>query len=467
LHTDIINQGKTSANEKVSGMKVAAISLGCSKNRVDTEEILGFLSNLGFILTDDYRLANIILVNTCSFIEQAQQESIDTLLEVAMQIKKSNTKLIVAGCLVELFGSKLINTIPEIDGAIGVHSYRNLKRLIKMVLNNKRAVFIRKPAKHYSSLSPRILTTPAHSANVKIAEGCSNCCHYCLIPKIRGHYRSRYPGEIIAEIKYLLENGTREINLIAQDTTSYGSDQADIPDLAGLIEKILELEGNYWLRIMYTYPSRIDPKLIDLIASEKRICNYLDIPIQHVNDHVLTKMARSYTKEDVTALINKLRSRIPELALRTTFLIGYPDEKRRQFEELISFIGEYPFERLGAFAYSVQKGTVAGNSLSQVPQRVINRRRRELMAKQQLLAHQLNLGMIGKRLVLLVDRIPDENGKWYYGRNEYQAPDIDGGVYFRSTAPLKQGDWVSVKICAASPYNLLAARPVLLGKLPA
>lgn len=461
MQTDIISQGKTGTKEEASGMKIAAISLGCSKNRVDTEEILGLLSNTGFILTDDYRLADIILVNTCSFIEQAQQESINTLLEVAME-KRSNTKLIVAGCLVELFGIELLNIIPEIDGAIGVHSYRNLKRLLKMVLNNKRAVFISKPGNHYSSLSPRILTTPAHSANVKIAEGCSNCCHYCLIPKIRGQFRSRNPGEVITEIKWLLENGTREINLIAQDTTSYGSDQADIPDLAGLIEMILEFEGNYWLRIMYTYPSKIDNKLIDLIANEKRICNYLDMPIQHVSDHVLTKMARTYSKNDLTALIKKLRSRIPELSLRTTFLIGYPDEKRRQFEELISFIKEHPFERVGAFAYSAQKGTVAGNILSQVPKRVINRRRHELMTKQQLIAHRLNLAMIGKRLLLLVDRIPVENGKWYYGRNEYQAPDIDGGVYFRSTVPLKKGDWVSARICAASPYNLLAVRPVLL-----
>ncbi len=462
-----LKQDNNSITATESGMKVAAISLGCSKNRIDTEEILGFLSKLGFILTDDYRLADIVLVNTCSFISQAQQESINTLLEVAMHTRKNQAKLIVAGCLVETFGSKIINNIPEIDGAIGVHSYRDLKRFIKMVLNNKRTVFKRKPTEQYASLSPRVLTTSAHSTNVKIAEGCSNFCHYCLIPKIRGHYRSRDPGEIIAEIKYLLKNGTREISLIAQDTTAYGCDREDVPDLAGLIEKILEIGDHFWLRIMYTYPSRIDDKLINLIANESRICNYLDIPIQHVNDHVLLKMARSYTKDELITLIKKIKSRIPDLALRTTLLIGYPDESRRQFEELISFIKKYPFERLGAFAYSAQRGTVAGNSLTQTPKRVINRRRREIMEKQRLLAHQINLKMIGKKMVLLVDKVPDVKGKWYYGRNEYQAPDVDGGVYFRSTAALKQGDWVSVEICAASPYNLLATRAVLLEKLTA
>lgn len=450
-----------------ANLKLAAISLGCSKNRVDTEEILGFLANLGLIITDDPRLADLIIVNSCSFIDQAQQESVNMLLEMAAQKKNKNVKIIVSGCLVEIFGTNILKYLPEIDGAIGVHSYSSFPTFIAMVLDNKRVVIQSKPSDSYNSLFSRILTAPAHSVNVKIAEGCDNCCHYCLIPKIRGHYRSRNPEEIVEEIETLLNRGAREINLIAQDTTAYGSDKEELPDLAGLIEKIMLLKYKFWLRIMYTYPSRIDDRLIDLIAGERRICNYLDIPIQHVNNDLLTSMSRHYSDSDISALFEKVRKRIPGIALRTTLMIGYPGEKRKQFDQLLSYIEDHPFERLGVFAYSAQKMTVAGNLLKQVPHRVAKSRRLELLKKQQQVALGLNLKMIGKRFVVLVDKIHDIEGNWYYARNEYQAPEVDGGVYFRSDIPLKQGDWVSVKVVAVSPYNLVATQPVLLKELPA
>ena len=445
-----------------TGLKLAAVSLGCSKNRIDTEEILGFLSAQGFVLTDDYQIADVVIVNTCSFIESAQQESINTLLEVAAHKNGPRAKIIAIGCLVEIFGSKILKYIPEIDGAIGVHSYSDLNRFMKILLSGKR-IAIRKPlAEEYHSLYSRILTTPAYSVNVKIAEGCSNRCHYCLIPRIRGCYRSRHPEDIITEIRNLLEYGAREINLIAQDTTAYGSDRHGLPDLSGLITMILKLKGDFWLRILYTYPSRIDDTLIELIAAESRICNYLDVPIQHVNDQVLMQMARSYGNNELTTLLLALHKRIPDLALRTTCMVGYPGESREQFNELLDFIQEYPFENLGAFAYSAQKGTIAGNSPKQVPRRVINKRLALLMETQQQVSNLLNRKLIGRRLKILVEKALSPGSKRYYGRTEYQAPEVDGGVYFRSFISLNPGDWVSVEIGAVSPYNLLAVRPILL-----
>ena len=466
MHEEFINDNNSSNVVVQSGITVSAISLGCSKNRIDTEEILGFLSKNGLILTDDYKNADIVIVNTCGFIDKAKQESVNALIRIASETRNKKTKIIAAGCLVEIYGSNIVKIIPEISGAIGVHSYRNLISFLREILSGKRIVIKSKPAARYHALSPRILTTPAHSAYVKIAEGCSNCCHYCLIPKIRGHYRSRFPDEIIAEIKYLVENGTREIVLIAQDTTAYGCDNHNLPSLAGLIENILDLKNSFWLRLLYTYPSRIEEKLLDLIKADSRFCCYLDIPLQHVNDEILSQMSRSYRKDELTALINKIRSRFTDMALRTTFMVGYPGETRSQFDELLLFIEQYPFENLGAFAYSAQQGTLAENLKNHVPQRIINKRHQQIMEKQQLVAQRSKLDMIGKRLVILVDKVLNSRNNWYYGRSQYQAPEIDGGIYFRSHFTMKQGDWVSAEICAASPYNYLAKNVYLLDELP-
>ncbi|MGM0689491.1 MAG: 30S ribosomal protein S12 methylthiotransferase RimO [Bacillota bacterium] len=439
-----------------SGVRIAAVSLGCSKNRIDTEEMLGLLAKLGFVLTDDYRNSDVVIVNTCSFIDQAQQESINKLLEISNTGSKSRPKIVAAGCLVELFGTKLIKSIPELDGAIGVHSYDSLEIFMKMLLSGNRPFIKKMPATEYSSLAPRILTTPAHSANVKIAEGCSNCCHYCLIPSIRGPYRSRTAEEIVTEVNDLLEKGTREINLIAQDTTAYGLDRKDLPNLPGLIRQILKSKHQFWLRIMYTYPSRIDDHLIDLIRTEKRICNYIDIPIQHVSDKVLKGMNRDYGKEELVKLLGKLRKRIPNLALRTTCMVGYPGEGRKQFEELLDFITVNQFERLGAFTYSSQENTIAASSLEKIPPRVVNKRHQELMLRQQLISTALNSKLIGGELTVLVDKVLGPGSGRYYGRTEYQAPEVDGGVLVRSQRSLSPGDLVSVKVFAASPYNLFA-----------
>jgi ribosomal protein S12 methylthiotransferase len=447
-------------------LRVAAISLGCSKNRVDTEEILGYLTGKGAIITGDYTSAQIVFVNTCGFIEDAQQEAINTLVELGATLKGSGTKLVATGCLVEVFGSRIISAVPEIDGAIGVHSYKELDRFFENLLSGKRLVIKRPPPTSYEPLAPRLLTGYSHSVNVKIAEGCSNRCSYCLIPGIRGAYRSRSPEGIINEIETHVKSGAREINLIAQDTTAYGSDKKDYPNFSELVEMIMGIKERFWLRIMYTYPSRIDARLIKLIAAEKRICNYLDVPIQHADSQVLRAMGRHYDGKNLQDLISTLRTEIPGLALRTTCMVGYPGEKAENFNTLLDFIAKTHFEHLGSFVYSSQKGTPACGFDGAVPARIAKKRKTFLMEKQRGIAQQLNLKQVGSEPVLLIDRVVNKDKLWYYGRTERQAPDVDGGVYIRSEIKLKPGDWVRGKIVAAGPYSLLATKPVLLDQLP-
>ncbi|MGM0652732.1 MAG: 30S ribosomal protein S12 methylthiotransferase RimO [Bacillota bacterium] len=438
-----------------SGIKVAAVSLGCSKNRIDTEEVLGRLAEWGCQLVEDCSMADIVVVNTCGFIEDAQQESIDTLLETAAAGKR-NQKVVAAGCLVEVFGEKLLETIPEISAAIGVHSYKKLNQLMDSLINNKRVFIKEKPGQDYEQLAPRILTEPPHSVNVKIAEGCNNCCNYCLIPKIRGHYRSRPPEKIIEEIRSLVQKGTKEINLIAQDTTWYGKEREDFPDLEGLIRQILiSIAQPFRLRIMYTYPSHITDGLIDLIAEEKRVCSYLDIPIQHASDQVLESMGRNYRRSDLELLLYKLRSRIPGLTIRTTCMVGYPGENSVNFKELLDFIRESRLEKLGAFCYSAQEGTEAYNLNRSVPKRVSKKRLQKLMLTQQQVALKENMKLNGQLFKVLIDSPVAGNG-WYYGRSCHQAPDVDGGIFFHSKKKRDPGQLVEVKIIAASPYNLMA-----------
>lgn len=447
-------------------LTLAAVSLGCAKNRVDTEEVLGYLAAKGYLITDNLQCADIILVNTCAFIDSAQQESVDTLLKVASEKKSMMVKIIAAGCLVEQFGSDLLNKIPEIDGGIGVHSYSSIDKLMALVQGGKRALIRQKPSDKYCSFSPRLLTTPIHSVNVKIAEGCSNCCHYCRIPLIRGPYRSRDPKEIVDEIGTLVKSGAKEVNLIAQDTTAYGSDNPAYPDLTGLIKMILCLKDTFWLRIMYTYPDRINSNLIKLIASEQRICNYLDIPVQHLSNKVLAGMNRSYNSEQIEELVKQIIMTVPDIALRTTCMVGYPGEKKRDFAKLLAFIEKGYFKHLGAFIFSRQEGTTAARLSEQVPQRLAKKRFRKLMDRQRSLSLQQNLRQVGNKVTVLVEKNVKRNAKWYYGRTEYQAPEVDGGVYFRSKKLLKSGDWVSVEISAASPYHLLAVKPPLLKGSP-
>ncbi len=443
-------------------IKVAAVALGCAKNRVDTEEILGLLGRHRFTIAAAPEDADIVVVNTCSFIESAQQESIDAILQAARPSTGSRPIVIAAGCLVQHYGEALLQKIPELSGIIGVHSYKELLPFINRCLAGQREALILPPEKNYSSLGPRLLTTPAHSVYVKIAEGCSNRCRYCLIPTMRGRSRSRNPQEIIDEVKELVGGGAQEINLVAQDTTAYGLDLTGAPDLAGLLKMLLRAVPQLpWLRVLYAYPSRVSDALIDLIADRPQLCKYLDLPLQHAHSEILERMGRRYGTAEIEALIVKLRQRIPGLALRATYMTGFPGERRRHFQELLRFMQRHPLERVGAFAYSPQEGTAAASLDHPVPARVREKRRRQLMLLQKNISLALNRKLIGRRMTLLVDRVIENtpHGTLYYGRTQYQAPEVDGGVYFKTASVLKPGQWVSARIAAANPYDLLAVQP--------
>lgn len=438
------------------GLKIAAVSLGCAKNRIDTEEILGLLERRGCIITGDPAEADAIIINTCAFIEEAQEESIDTILELAGIARARKALLIAAGCLAQRFGGRLLEEIPELSGVAGVHSYAELPALLESCFAGRRELLLLPPPHRYRSPGPRLLTGSPHSAYVKIAEGCSNRCRYCLIPSLRGPLRSRPAGEIINEIRRLVEGGAREINLMAQDTTAYGADRGAADGLSDLIRRILQdIPAFFWLRILYAHPSRVSDSLIDLLAGEKRICKYLDLPLQHVNTQLLQSMGRGYSREDILALVRKLRQRIPGVTLRTTYLVGYPGETPARFRELCSFLEQEPFERVGVFAYSCQPGTAAAALEGQVPRRVALKRRRRLLQIQQKIALSLNRELMGKTCTVLVEELPRRGGALYRGRASSQAPEVDGLVYFRSPCPLRRGDLVNVRVAAVSPYDLL------------
>jgi ribosomal protein S12 methylthiotransferase len=466
----LINSGNCHGrplHQPFKGLKLATVSLGCSKNKVDTESVLGSLCALGISLTSDFNSADLIMVNTCSFIESAQEESIYTLLQLRAETEANRPIIFAAGCLVETIGTGIINRIPEIDGAIGAHSYQYLEQFVSMLLKNRRVALKKDAGNNYYESANRVLTAPAHSINIKIAEGCSNCCHYCLIPQIRGSYRSREPRDIVNEIAYFLNNGAREISLIAQDTTAYGSDRHDLPDLAGLLKEILKLDQRFWLRIMYAYPSRITEQLIDLIANEPRICNYLDLPIQHASSRVLCLMGRHYDRDELDQLISALRIKVPDLTLRTTCMVGYPGEGTREFYELISFIRKQKFEHLGAFTYSRQEKTTAAGLGSSCPIRVISKRHRQLMLEQQKISFVANLKRVGQSELILIDRPMDRNDRYYFGRTVKEAPEVDGGIIVSANSKLRSGDLIKAKILAAKPYTLMAVQMETLNDFPA
>ncbi len=435
--------------------KVTAVALGCAQNRIDTEEILALLGRCGYLITDDPHEADLIIVNTCAFIEAAQQESIETILKLAGERRGEKTPLIIAGCLAQRYGGRLLQALPEIDGVIGVHSYAEMVRFVERALAGKRESLLLAPARRYQGLGARLLIAAPHSVYIKIAEGCSNHCRYCLIPSLRGPLRSRPPDEIVDEIRELISRGAREINIVAQESTAYGLDLGIRGGLPKLLQKILrEIGANFWLRILYANPARVDDDLIDLIARENRICKYLDLPLQHINDTVLKRMGRRYTGAVVNDLLQELRQRIPQIVLRTTFMVGFPGESRAHYRELSSFLREQPIERVGVFSYSRQPGTAAARFSRQVPPRVKEKRRRDLLRIQQGPALAFNRTLVGKTFIVLVEGPVGQSGSLYRGRTSFQAPEVDGTLFFRSRRPLKAGDWTAVRITAVSPYDL-------------
>lgn len=449
---EIINEQERNDNI-LNKYKVGMVSLGCDKNRVDSEIILGKMSD-EYVITNDPKNADIIIVNTCGFIESAKQESIDTILEMADYKLNYKCKLLIAtGCLTQRYGDELGKLIPEIDIMLGVNDYNTINELITdFIEGNKLASELLNYSDENINEGKRILTTQKESAYIRIAEGCNNFCTYCIIPKIRGKFRSRSMENIINEAKDLSENGVQEIILIAQDTTLYGNDIYGKKSLHLLLKELSKIEKIKWIRVLYCYPEEIYEELIDEIANNEKVVKYLDLPIQHISDKILKLMGRKTTKQDILNKINKLREKISGIVLRTTFIVGFPNEGEEEFNEIIDFVKEYKLEKVGVFTYSQEEDTPAAKMSGQVLEEIKKKREEQLMLLQRDISEEINKLKIGKIYDILVEGY---DGNKYCGRSYEMAPNIDGNVFFESDKNINIGKFVKVKIVKNMDYDLV------------
>ena len=434
--------------------KIGMVSLGCPKNQIDAEIILKKLQNAGYEITPIEAEAEAIIVNTCGFIEDAKAEAIENIFEVAKYKQDGSLKsLIVTGCLAERYRDDILEEIPEVDVVVGLAGNNDIVSIVRDALEGKKGGYYGKKEDLIIE-GDRLLTTPKYTAYVKIAEGCDNCCTYCAIPKIRGRFRSREMQNIILECQRLSEQGVKEIILVAQDTTKYGVDLYGKPKLAELLKNLCKIEGIHWIRMLYTYPDMITDELLSVMKSEEKIVNYLDIPIQHCNKDILKKMNRPGSKEELEALILKIRETLPDVTLRTTLITGFPSETEEQFEELCEFVKNAQFDRLGCFAYSEEEGTFAASMPDQIPQQTRVDRSEIIMNDQLSVALSKNEEKFGKVLEVLIEGY-DDYIKCYFGRSRADAPEIDGKIFFISDRPLEIGTFVEVKINDSIEYDLL------------
>jgi len=437
--------------------KVGIISLGCPKNLVDSEIMLGLLKKNDFEITSDREKANIIIVNTCGFIESAKEESINTILEMTSYKNKNCELLIVVGCLAQRYKDEIIKEIPEVDAVIGVSGYSEIAKVIDKVFSrdNKEKAMFHKDTLNVEYLNnERLLSTNSGYAYLKISEGCDNCCTYCAIPSIRGPHRSRSMEDIVLEAKSLAEKGVKEVILVAQDVTVYGKDLYGQKKLVELLRKISSIQEIDWIRLLYSYPEEIDDELIKEIANNKKIVKYLDIPIQHASDKILKLMGRRSTGEGVRNILDRLKASIPGLVLRTSLIVGFPGEDDKDFKILYDFVRKYEFDRLGVFTYSREEGTPAYDLKPQIKKSVKESRRSDIMQLQKEIVQRKNESRLDQVYKTLVEGVA-EDGIFYYGRTYAEAPDIDGSIYFTSIEPLKFGEFVSVKILNIDDYDLI------------
>lgn len=446
-------------------MKIGVVSLGCPKNLVDSETMLGLIHEENYEITNDPSEAEIIIVNTCGFIESAKEESINTILQMAEYKKSGSCKyIIVTGCLSQRYAEELFNELPEADAIAGVEVYDEIGSIIKRVMNGERFIMLErsKPDVIYTSKEtflPRILTTPSYTAYLKIAEGCDNCCSYCAIPKIRGPYRSKPMEQVLKEAKALADNGVKELIVVAQDTTRYGE---DLPGgkllLADLLKELNKIESLKWIRVMYCYPNNFTDELIETFAYLDKVCKYVDLPLQHASNRLLASMNRYDTREDVETLLAKLRKRIPGIVIRTTFIVGFPGETDADFEELKEFVEQQRFENAGVFAYSQEEGTVAGAMPNQIPDEIKQERYHELMALQAQISEEIHKDTEGQTLEVLVEGIEEDGSGLHYGRSYREAPDIDGLVFIENPGDIKPGCFVKVNILQGFTYESVGER---------
>lgn len=435
-------------------LKIALESLGCSKNLVDAEIMMGILNKKGYKLTGDFDEADVILVNTCGFIESAKQESIETIIEFANLKETGNLKLlIVTGCLAQRYSDELREEIPEIDAIVGTGSYQNIDEILANLQKEKQIISLNDIEVVYNEDLPRYISTSEYMAYIKISEGCDKHCTYCIIPKLRGKQKSRKIEDIVAEAKNLAQDGVKELVVIAQDSTMYGSDIYGDAKLPQLLEELAKIEGLKWIRIMYSYPESITEELVDVIKRNDNICSYFDMPIQHASNKVLKLMNRQTTKEELLDKINMIRTAIPDATLRTTLITGFPGEDEKDFEELVEFVKEVKFDKLGVFPYSREEGTAADKLPNHLEQEVKEERRDVIMMIQQSISEEINKNKVGKAYEVLIEEQIEDNV--YIGRTKFDAEEIDSIVYVKSHTNLEPGDFANVKINTALEYDLM------------
>ena len=445
-------------------MKVLFIALGCDKNLVDAEVMLGLLASRGYEMTNLEEEADIIVVNTCCFIQEAKEESIEQILEMAKYKIEGNLKaLVVTGCMAQRYEQEVMNEIPEVDAVIGTTSYDKILDVIDEVLAGEQSLLVESPDHNPVTTTKRLLTTGGHYAYLKIAEGCNKRCTYCIIPKIRGSFRSVPMEDIITEAKDLASRGVKELILIAQETTLYGIDLYGDKHLPALLKELCKIPELYWIRVLYAYPEEITEELLLTMKEEPKICNYLDIPIQHCNNDVMNRMGRKTTKEDLVRIIQQIRKILPDVALRTTLITGFPGETREQHEELIDFVREMEFERLGVFTYSQEEGTPAASMEDQLPEEVKKSRQGEIMEAQQEIAFKTGESFIGREVLVMIEgNVADENA--YVGRTYRDAPGVDGLIFVNTNTTLVSGDFVHVTVTGAIEYDLIGGLTDELGQ---
>ena len=436
-------------------MNVLFISLGCDKNLVDTEVMLGMLTEKGHQMVDSEEMADVIVVNTCCFIHDAKEESIQTILEMAEYKKEGSLKaLIVTGCLAQRYKQEILDEIEEVDAVLGTTSYDKIVEAIEEALKGNKSLELEDIDALPMVEAKRLVTTGGHFAYLKIAEGCDKHCTYCIIPKIRGNFRSVPMERLLKEAEELAEQGVKELILVAQETTLYGKDIYGEKSLHILLKELCKISGIRWIRILYCYPEEIYDELIQVIKEEDKICKYLDLPIQHACDDVLKRMGRRTSKAQLIEIIEKLRSEIPEIALRTTLITGFPGETQEQHEELMEFVDAMEFDRLGVFTYSPEEDTPAATMPNQVDEDIKEDRQAELMELQQEIAFELAENMIGKEVMVMIEgKVADENA--YVGRTYMDAPNVDGLIFVETNEEMMSGDFAKVKVTGALEYDLI------------
>ena len=436
-------------------MKILFISLGCDKNLVDTEVMLGLLASRGYQMTDDETEADVIVINTCCFIHDAKEESIQNILEMAEYRKQGKVKaLIVTGCLAERYRQEILDEIPEVDEVLGASAFDRILDAVDRALAGERSVMLSDVDALPLPDTRRLVTTGGHFAYLKIAEGCDKHCTYCIIPKIRGSYRSIPMERLIQEAEDLASQGVRELIIVAQETTVYGRDIYGEKKLPELIRRLCQISGLRWIRILYCYPEEITDELIQTMKEEKKVCHYLDLPIQHASDGILKRMGRRTSKQELIDIITKPRKEIPDICLRTTLITGFPGETEEQHEELMDFVDEMEFDRLGVFTYSPEEGTPAAEMSDQIDEEVKLERQAELMELQQEIAFDKAEQMVGREILVMIEgKVADENA--FVGRTYRDAPNVDGLIFINTDEELLSGDFARVKVTGALDYDLI------------